>query len=63
MHKARSLINTYFYNKIYIELGDKKRLKVFLPEKDALQIISKEEYDMLKNLSCDRQQEENNVNN
>ena len=51
MHKATSLINTYFYNKIYKKHNLGERLQVHLPEEEALKIISKEEYDMLINLS------------
>ena len=47
-HKARVLANAYYWNKY-----DKKNtpFKLNLPEKDALEIISKEEYEKLKELS------------
>ena len=51
MQKATSLINTYFYNKIYRKHGDQERLTVYLPKEDALKIISEKEYDMLIELS------------
>lgn len=51
MHKARALFNCYFWNKYYIANGINKRMKLYVPEEWALEIISKEEYDMLKDLS------------
>ena len=38
MHKATSLINTYFYNKIYKKHNLGERLQVHLPEKEALKM-------------------------
>ena len=51
MHKARSLANVYYWNKWYKQQGIDKKMKMWLPEEEALKIISKEEYDMLKKLS------------
>lgn len=51
MHKARSLANVYYWNKWYKQNGEDKKMKMWLPEEEALKIISKEEYDMLKKLS------------
>lgn len=51
MHKATALANTYYWNKAYRKIGDPDRLKVHCPEEWALQIISKDEYDMLVKLS------------
>lgn len=48
MHKARSLINSYYYNKGYYLLNENNRVKIYLSENDALQIISKEEWEELK---------------
>lgn len=50
MHKARSLANAYYYNKGYKLLGEDKRLKIFLSEADALQIIPEREWKELNNL-------------
>ena len=51
MHKARSLANVYYWNKWYKQNGEDRKMKMWLPEEEALKIISKEEYDMLKKLS------------
>ena len=51
MHKARSLANVYYWNKWYKQNGEDKKMKMWLPEEEALKIISKEEYEMLKELS------------
>lgn len=51
MHKARSLANVYFWNTYYRKNNIDKRFEMYLPEEEALKIISKEEYDMLKELS------------
>lgn len=50
MHKARSLANVYLWNKWYRKTGQNKRFKMYCPEEWALKIISKEEYDKLKEL-------------
>lgn len=47
-HKARVLATDYYYNKRYLELGDCRPKRVYLPEEEALKFISKEEYDNLK---------------
>lgn len=51
MHKARSLANAYFWNKYYRKHGDKERFKLYCPDEWALEIISQDELDMLKELS------------
>lgn len=51
MHKARALVNVYYWNKYYRQIGSEKRMKNYCPEEWALQIISKEEYDMLNELT------------
>lgn len=48
MHKARSLANAYYYNKGNKLLGKKERIKIFLPKNEALNIISEEEWNILK---------------
>lgn len=50
MHKARSLANVYFWNKWYRKTGSNERFKMYCPEDWALKIISKEEYEKLKEL-------------
>lgn len=50
MHKARSLFNVYFWNKYYIKNGINKHMIMYIPEEWALEIIPKEEFDMLKQL-------------
>ena len=49
-HKARVLVCCYYYNKRFLKLKDVLPKQVNLPEEDALQIISKEEWDVLKKL-------------
>lgn len=51
MHKARVLANVYYWNLYYQKNNIDKKFKLNLPEKDALEIISKEEYDFLVKLS------------
>ena len=48
MHKARSLANAYYYNKGYYLMNESDKFKIYLPKDDALQIISEEEWEMLK---------------
>lgn len=51
MHQARVLAHYYFYNKI-CNLIDRKedKLKIRIPEDWAINIIGKEEFEMIKNL-------------
>lgn len=51
MHKARSLANAYYWNKVYRLEGTGKRLIVHCPEEWANQLIGEKEYDMLINLA------------
>ncbi len=51
MHRARSLVNAYFWNKAYIKHNEDIRFPVHLEKEHALQIIDEEEYNMLINLS------------
>lgn len=51
MHKARSLANSYFWNKWYHKTGNSKRFTIYCPDEWALEIISQEELDMLKKLA------------
>jgi uncharacterized protein len=48
MHKARALANCYYWNMKYWKHGDLKRFKLWLPDEEALKIISQEELDNLK---------------
>lgn len=50
MHKARALANLYFWNKWYRKTKSPKRMVNHVTEEWALQIISKDELDMLNNL-------------
>lgn len=50
MHKATSLANIYYWNKLYKKLNLPKVKKNFLPDKDSLSIITKEELNILKDL-------------
>lgn len=50
MHKARSLANAYYFNKLYLKHKKEDRFKIYLDEKDVLDIIEKDEYTMLLNL-------------
>lgn len=47
-HKARSLATAYYYNKGYHLMGEDERFTIYLPKEDALQIISEEEWELLK---------------
>lgn len=50
MHKARCLFNIYFWNKYYLKNNLLKCMDINIPEEWALEIISQEEFDMLKDL-------------
>ena len=62
MHKAESLANVYYWNKVYRKAEEKeaeetgyitiplKRFKLWLPDEEALKIITQEELDMLHEL-------------
>ena len=50
MHKARSLACVKHFNKLYLKNGDKKTFHRFLPDEEALKIISQEELDILNDL-------------
>lgn len=51
MHQAASLANVYYWNSLYQKLNIDKIFELYLPKEKALQIISQEEYDLLKNLA------------
>ena len=50
MHIARALANAYLWNKANREFYPDRRFKIYVPEAWALEIISKDEWDMLKSL-------------
>ena len=50
MHKARALGNLYFWNKYYRKHNMEKRMKNYVPDEWALEIISESELNMLKEL-------------
>lgn len=47
-HKARSLATAYYYNKGHHLMNEDERFTIYLPKEDALQIISEEEWELLK---------------
>ena len=51
MHKARALVNVYYWNLFYRKKGENKRMKNWCPKEWALEIISEEEYEMLNKLA------------
>lgn len=53
MHKARVLANVYYYNKLYRVVGSTVRLPNNVPAEWAIEIIGKEEYDMLNAMTQD----------
>ena len=50
-HRARSLANVYYWNKVHIKNNESERYRLYLPKEIALEIISEEEYDMLLELA------------
>ena len=51
MHKARVLANVYYWNSIFRKEGMGERFKNWVPEEWALEIIDKDELDMLNKLA------------
>ena len=51
MHKARSLANAYFWNKVYKKKGVNKHMIVYCPKEWAVPIIGEDEYNYLIELS------------
>lgn len=51
MHKARTLANCYYWNLVYLKHQQLKRMKLWLPDSDALQIIPQNQLAILKALS------------
>lgn len=51
MHKARCLVNAYYWNKRYRLNGENKRFKLYIPEEWALDIIDEKEWKFLNILS------------
>lgn len=60
MHKARSLANAYYWNRLYRKQGLSKRFEVHCPDDWALEIIKQEELDSLKELSESEDKNETN---
>lgn len=50
MHKARALANAYYWNKKFRKEHSNKRMKLWIPENWALEIIDQDEWDMLKQM-------------
>lgn len=53
MHKARALANVYYWNKYYRSIGSNERFENYIPEEWALEIIDKEEWEMLNKLASE----------
>lgn len=51
MHKARVLANVYYWNSIFRKEEMGERFKNWVPEEWALEIIDKDELDMLNKLA------------
>lgn len=51
MHKAQSLANVYYWNKLYQYLNIDKQFKLYLPKADALKFIPDDEYNYLLSIS------------
>lgn len=51
MHKARSLANVYYWNRLYDKKAVKQTFKMYLPKDDCLKIVDDQEYDLLKKLN------------
>lgn len=49
-HKARALANCYYYNMKYWKHNENIRMKLWLPDEEALKIISNDELQLLKAL-------------
>lgn len=50
-HRARSLANVYYWNKVYQKNDENKIFRLSLQKEHALQIISEDEYNMLLDLA------------
>lgn len=48
MHKARALANAYFWNRYYRKNNINKRMKLYVPKEWALDIITEQEWNLLK---------------
>lgn len=64
MHKARALANVYYYNRQFIKHNSPQRMRNYVPDEWALEIISQEELSMLKSLSeiNNREDDDNDEN-
>ena len=51
MHKARVMANVYFWNTLYRKYDLPDRFDCNIPEEWALEIIGKDEFDMLRKLA------------
>ena len=51
MHKARSLANVYFWNKVYKKKCINKHMMMYCPMEWAIPIIGENEYNYLIELS------------
>lgn len=53
MHKATSLANVYYWNKLLRKYGEDMRIHMYLPKEEALKIIDEDEYNMLDKLASE----------
>lgn len=53
MHKARSLANAYFWNKVFIKYNFNVYFKIYALDEWILDILDKKEFDILKKLESD----------
>lgn len=58
MHRARSLANVYYWNQVYKKNNEDKVFPLYLDKEHALQLVSEEEYNMLLELSNNKNKEE-----
>lgn len=63
MHKARSLANVYYWNKKYLKEGKKIFFHRYLPDEEALQIISNDELLLLNNIENEAKNNSNEQSN
>ena len=50
MHKARAIANAYYWSKVFAKYGEPIDYECFVPDEWALEIIPKEEWDMILSL-------------
>jgi hypothetical protein len=48
MHQAAALANAYYWNRLYLQSNSENRMKLWLEDEKALQIIPEEELALLR---------------